>query len=75
MNILLNAVVVCLVLDGCSGWEVEHPPEDVPDAVGHPRVVGRPVPHREDVLLVPNESITITLLFKKCKINFVLKRN
>ena len=63
MKILLNAVVVCLVLDGCAGWEVEHPPEDVPDAVGHPRVVGRPVPHREDVLLVPNKSITL-IFFK-----------
>ena len=59
---LLDAVVVGLVLDGCAGWEVEHPPEDVPDATGHRRIVGRPVPDGENVLLEPdqrNKCITI----------------
>ncbi len=51
---LLDGIVVGLVLgDGARG-QVENPPEGVPDAVGDGVVVGRTIPHGEDVLLVAN---------------------
>jgi hypothetical protein len=43
---LLDGIVVSFVLDDSSGWEIENPPERVPDPVGDGSVAGRAVPNR-----------------------------
>ena len=50
---LLDTVVVCFVFDGGAGWKVQHPPKRVTDTVRHRRLIRRPVPYRNNVLLKP----------------------
>ena len=42
---ILDWIVVSFVLDDCSRWQVEHPAEGVPDAIGDSGVAGSAIPN------------------------------